>query len=133
MRTDRQEPKQAEAARRDGAAKRDGARGDGGRKAASREVVLRGIPITPVVAIGPVFDTSEIPAETPRRAIPAYAVEAERARLLEAVALSRKQLGKLKAKLALKPILPGHGRSKPKKRLSRRAKWRWPSGRSGSR
>ncbi|MBD0270401.1 MAG: phosphoenolpyruvate--protein phosphotransferase [Acetobacteraceae bacterium] len=99
MRTERLDAKPAEHARREGG-KREAAAGPP-RK--GREVALRGIPIAPGVAIGPVYDTAEMPAETPRRTIPAYAVEAERARLAEAVALSRKQLGKLKAKLALLP------------------------------
>ena len=99
MRTERLDARPAEHARRDGG-KRDAAAGPP-RK--GREVTLHGIPIAPGVAIGPVYDTAEMPAETPRRTIPAYAVEAERARLAEAVALSRKQLGKLKAKLALLP------------------------------
>ena len=50
-----------------------------------------------------VFDTTEIPAETPRRTIAADEVEAENARLLDAVALSRKQVGKLKTRLAILP------------------------------
>ena len=101
MRNERLEAKPPEhAARRDG-----GKRGDAPAAAPrkGREVTLHGIPIAPGVAIGPLYDTAEMPAETPRRTIPAYAVEAERARLAEAVALSRKQLGKLKAKLALLP------------------------------
>jgi phosphotransferase system enzyme I (PtsI) len=100
MRTDRLETKPGEhAARRGGDAKRDA-----GRKAApAREVALRGIPIAPGVAIGPLYDTAEIPTETPRRTIAADAVEAERTRLANAVALSRKQLGKLKTKLTLLP------------------------------
>jgi phosphoenolpyruvate-protein phosphotransferase len=100
MRTERPDPRPVETARRGGDAKpRDGA---GGRKP-HRELALRGLPIAPGVAIGPLYDTAEIPAETPRRTIAADAVESERARLNDAVALSRKQLGKLKTKLALLP------------------------------
>jgi phosphotransferase system enzyme I (PtsI) len=69
----------------------------------TREHAIRGIPISPGIAIGPVYDTSEIPAEAPRRAILASQVEAERQRLADAVALSRKQLGKLKARLGILP------------------------------
>jgi phosphoenolpyruvate-protein phosphotransferase len=104
MRTERPDGKSAEhVARREGG-KRGGAAligAAGGGK--GREIALRGIPIAPGVAIGPLYDTAEIPAETPRRTIGADAVEAERARLVDAVALSRKQLGKLKGKLALLP------------------------------
>ncbi len=57
MRTDRLDAKAAEHAARRGDAKRDGSR-----KGAAREVALRGIPIAPGVAIGPLYDTAEIPA-----------------------------------------------------------------------
>lgn len=73
----------------------------GGRKA--KEVVVKGIPVSPGIAIGPIFDTAEAPAEAPRRSITASQVEAERARLDGAVAASRKQLGKLKMRLAVLP------------------------------
>src|SRR3712207_7996084 len=46
-----------------------------GRRA--RELTVRGIPVSPGLAIGPVFDTSETPAETPRRAIAEEAVRSE--------------------------------------------------------
>jgi phosphoenolpyruvate-protein phosphotransferase len=106
MRTERPDGKLADHGTRREIGKRDGTRsgaggGAGGGKAA--EIALRGIPIAPGVAIGPLYDTAEIPAETPRRTVQAEAAEAERARLADAVALSRKQLGKLKGKLALLP------------------------------
>ncbi|KAA2213766.1 phosphoenolpyruvate--protein phosphotransferase [Teichococcus oryzae] len=69
----------------------------------SREARLWGIPICPGVAIGPVFDTSEPPAEAPRRAVAEAQVEGERQRLDEAVAASRKQISKLKARLGVLP------------------------------
>ena len=72
-----------------------------GRK--GREVVIKGIPVSPGVAIGPVYDTTEIPAEAPRRSIAREAVEAERQRLADAVAASRKQLNKLKNRLSVLP------------------------------
>lgn len=97
MRTDRSDAKLAEHG-----ARRDGKRG-GGAGGKAREVALRGIPIAPGVAIGPLYDTAEIPPETPRRIVAADAVDGERARLNDAVALSRKQLGKLKGKLGLLP------------------------------
>jgi phosphotransferase system enzyme I (PtsI) len=109
MRTDRTEPKPAEAAPAPPSPRRDGGKRDGtGARKAQEDIALRGIPVAPGVAIGPVYDTAEVPAETPRRTIPAYAVESERARLAEAVALSRKQLGKLKGKLALLPDAAQH-------------------------
>ncbi|MFC0410827.1 phosphoenolpyruvate--protein phosphotransferase [Roseomonas elaeocarpi] len=76
------------------------------RRAASRrtrEVVLDGLAISPGVAIGPVYDTSEIRAETPRRAIQAAGVEQEKARLTAAAATSRKQVNKLKLRLSVLP------------------------------
>jgi phosphoenolpyruvate-protein kinase (PTS system EI component) len=79
---------------------------EGTRKAATRrirEVSIKGIAISPGVAIGDVFDTSEVPAEAPRRAIEASKVEAERQRLAAAVTASRKQVSKLKARLGVLP------------------------------
>jgi phosphotransferase system enzyme I (PtsI) len=64
---------------------------------------LTGIPVSPGIAIGQVYDTTEATPETPRRAIAEAEVEAERTRLSEAAALSRKQVGKLKARLAILP------------------------------
>jgi phosphoenolpyruvate-protein phosphotransferase len=68
-----------------------------------REQVIRGIPVAPGIAIGPIYDTTEIPAEAPRRAVPPEQAEAEKGRLAESVALSRKQLGKLKTRLSVLP------------------------------
>jgi len=68
-----------------------------------REILVRGIPISPGVAIGPIYDTSEEPAEAPRRSITEATVEAERTRLSEAVAASRKQIGKLRSRLGVLP------------------------------
>jgi len=75
------------------------------RKAArkAREHAIRGIPVSPGIAIGPIYDTTEAPAEAPRRRIAEPAVEAEKQRLAEAVALSRKQIGKLKSRLSVLP------------------------------
>jgi phosphotransferase system enzyme I (PtsI) len=69
----------------------------------TKEQAIRGLPIAPGIAIGPVYDTTEIPAEAPRRTIPPGQVEAERQRLADATALSRKQLNKLKARLGILP------------------------------
>lgn len=68
-----------------------------------RELVVRGIPISPGVAIGAVYDTSEEPTVAPRRAITAARVEEERQRLAAAVTASRKQVAKLKARLGVLP------------------------------
>ncbi|MCK8783901.1 phosphoenolpyruvate--protein phosphotransferase [Roseomonas sp. NAR14] len=74
-----------------------------GRAHRIREVHLHGIPVAPGIAIGPVYDPAEVPAEAPRRAILPAQVEAERTRLTDAVALSRKQVAKLRARLAVLP------------------------------
>lgn len=81
------------------------AKSEGGKKAARRlrEMAIKGIPVTPGVVIGAIFDTSEVPAEAPRRAIEAAQVDKERQRLAAAVALSRKQVSKLKARLGVLP------------------------------
>jgi phosphotransferase system enzyme I (PtsI) len=77
--------------------------GGGGAAAARGEVLLHGIPVSPGVAVGAVFDTAEPVAEAPRRGIDAGEVEAERQRLAEAVATSRKQVGKLKTRIGILP------------------------------
>lgn len=64
---------------------------------------LSGLAIGPGVAIGPVFGTVEAPAEITRHRIAASDIEAEGARLDAAIAVSRKQLGKLRARLAILP------------------------------
>ncbi len=69
----------------------------------AREVTVRGIPVSPGIAIGVVFDTTEPPAEAPRRSIAENQVEAEKARLASAVATSRKQVAKLKTRLGILP------------------------------
>jgi phosphoenolpyruvate-protein phosphotransferase len=95
MKTDKTEPRtqetrSAEAGRRSGARR-------------AKEQVIHGLPVAPGIAIGAVFDTTEAPAEAPRRGISDEEVEAERQRLHEAVALSRKQLSKLKMRLYVLP------------------------------
>ena len=64
---------------------------------------LTGLPIGAGVAIGPVFGTSEPHAEFTRQRIAAADIEAERVRLSTAVAMSRKQLAKLRARLQVLP------------------------------
>ncbi|MBR0657118.1 phosphoenolpyruvate--protein phosphotransferase [Plastoroseomonas arctica] len=68
-----------------------------------REVTLPGIPVAPGFAIGPVFDTTEQPTETPRRSIAPPSIEAERLRLSTAVALSKKQVIKLRNRIGILP------------------------------
>lgn len=72
-------------------------------KAKPREVAVGGIAVSPGVAIGLVYDTSDPPAEAPRRAIKVEQVEAERLRLTEAIAASRKQVAKLKTRIGVLP------------------------------
>ncbi len=67
------------------------------------ERVLIGIPISAGIAIGPVFGAAEPPAVITRHAIAAEDVTAETARLDAAVAQSRNQLTKLRARLAVLP------------------------------
>jgi phosphoenolpyruvate-protein phosphotransferase len=92
MKTERAEAKAADPARKTAPLPRR-----------AREAVLKGIPVAPGIAVGPVFDTTEQEAETPRRSIKAEAVETERQRLQDAVARSRKQVSKLKARLGVLP------------------------------
>jgi phosphotransferase system enzyme I (PtsI) len=69
----------------------------------AKEIVIRGIPVAPGVAIGAVFDTTEPPTEAPRRAIEPAQIDAEKQRLAAAVATSRKQVAKLKTRLSVLP------------------------------
>ena len=64
---------------------------------------LTGLPVAPGIAIGPVFGTSEAPTVITRHRISATDIEAERARLDVAIVASRKQLGKLRARLHVLP------------------------------
>jgi phosphotransferase system enzyme I (PtsI) len=72
-------------------------------KSTDAEKRLTGIAVSPGIAIGLVYDTSEATPETPRRTITEAEAEAERTKLSEAAALSRKQVGKLKARLGVLP------------------------------
>jgi phosphotransferase system enzyme I (PtsI) len=62
-----------------------------------------GMPISHGVAIGPVYGTSEAPSEIVKTKIPASDIEAEGARLDAAIAQSRRQLTKLRARLSVLP------------------------------
>jgi phosphotransferase system enzyme I (PtsI) len=67
------------------------------------ERVFPGIAVAPGVAIGPVFGASEPVPQITRHKIQASDIAAEGARLEAAIAQSRKQLGKLRARLAILP------------------------------
>ena len=94
MKTERIERKAAEPGAE--AARRGGPR-------RTREQAIQGIPIAPGIAIGLVYDTTEVPTEAPRRGVAPDQQEAEKQRLTDAVTLSRKQLGKLKTRLSVLP------------------------------
>jgi phosphotransferase system enzyme I (PtsI) len=64
---------------------------------------LVGIPVSPGIAIGPVFGAAEPPANIVRRSIDAAEVPAQTARFDAAIAQSRKQLTKLRARLGVLP------------------------------
>ena len=72
-------------------------------KGKGREVAIPGIAVSPGVAIGLVFDTSDPPAEAPRRKIAPDAIEVERQKLAAATAFSRKQISKLKTRIGVLP------------------------------
>ena len=72
-------------------------------EAAKRERRLQGIAVSPGVAIGPVFTAEEKEAPIVRRRIQAADSAAETSRLDAAVAQSRAQLLKLRARLAILP------------------------------
>jgi phosphoenolpyruvate-protein phosphotransferase len=67
------------------------------------EQVFHGIAVSAGMAIGPVFGTTEPEAVITRQKIQASDIGAERSRLEAAIAQSRKQLGKLRARLAVLP------------------------------
>ena len=64
---------------------------------------FHGIPVSPGIAIGRAFGTREPPTEVSHQKILAADIEAEGTRLEAAIAQSRKQLGKLRGRLALLP------------------------------
>jgi phosphoenolpyruvate-protein phosphotransferase len=67
------------------------------------ERIFHGIAVSAGVAIGPVFGTTEAPAEIVKTKIMAADIAAENARLELAIVQSRKQLTKLRARLAVLP------------------------------
>ena len=77
-------------------------------KPVTAERSFAGLPVGAGIAIGPAYLIEDKTPLPDHRAIPADAVEMELARLDEAVAKSRRQLGKLRAQLA---ILPAEGQA----------------------
>jgi phosphotransferase system enzyme I (PtsI) len=65
--------------------------------------ILTGIPVSPGIAIGPVFTAAESKIEVKRARIAAGAADAEFLRLDAAVQKSRKQLAKLRSRLGMLP------------------------------
>jgi phosphotransferase system enzyme I (PtsI) len=65
-----------------------------------RELRFTGHPISPGIGIGPVYEATEPQLNVTHRKIPASDIAAETARFEDAVAQSRKQLTKLKSRLA---------------------------------
>jgi phosphotransferase system enzyme I (PtsI) len=65
--------------------------------------IFLGIPVSPGIAIGPVFATAEAKVEVKRARIAAAAADAELQRLDSAVQKSRKQLAKLRGRLSVLP------------------------------
>jgi len=76
--------------------------------AARPETAFPGIPVAPGVAIGPAFGAAEPEPKISRHTIQPADVAAEGARLDAAITLSRKQLTKLRTRLA---VLPEHSQS----------------------
>ena len=73
------------------------------------EVRFSGIPVSAGVAIGPIFRASEPTPRITRHKIAAADSAGEGARLDAAVVQSRKQLTKLRARLAVLPDTSGYG------------------------
>src|SRR5260370_4831732 len=78
-------------------------RGEGGGRKERPERVLRGLGVSPGVAIGPAFITEDGDVPVPERRIDPEDVSAERQRFEQAVQFSLKQLKKLKGKAAALP------------------------------
>ncbi|MBV8778211.1 MAG: phosphoenolpyruvate--protein phosphotransferase [Alphaproteobacteria bacterium] len=76
---------------------------DGSQGAARDEQRLRGIGVSPGIAIGRAFIGDRGPVTVTETAIPETALAAERARFAEAVAQAQKQLRRLKARAAALP------------------------------
>ncbi len=110
-------------------------------KAKPREVSVPGIAVSPGIAIGDVYDTSEPPTEAPYRAIGHEEVDDEKQKLAGAVAFSRKQVAKLKTRIGvlpeeaqdeIAPLLDAHLMMLGNSRLIRGAKKRIEAGLLGA-
>ena len=73
------------------------------RQAAAAERILSGFGVSPGIAIGPAHVAEGGPLPIRERHLPEAEIEAERRRFAEAVAVSLKQLRKLKAKSSVLP------------------------------
>jgi phosphotransferase system enzyme I (PtsI) len=73
------------------------------RKSGGPEQVLAGIPVSPGIAVGPLHAASEPSLDLPQARIAEGPPETELARLDDAVAKSKKQLEKLRARLSVLP------------------------------
>jgi phosphoenolpyruvate-protein phosphotransferase (PTS system enzyme I) len=78
-------------------------KGEGGGRKERPERVLRGLGVSPGVAIGPAFITENGDVPVPERRIDPEEISAERQRFEQAVQFSLKQLKKLKGKAAALP------------------------------
>src|SRR5579863_9034447 len=74
-----------------------------GEHATGRERLLHGLPVSPGIAIGPAFVSDDANIAVPEYRVATEQVETERERFAAAVALSLKQLRKLKGKSATLP------------------------------
>ncbi|HYM03487.1 MAG TPA: phosphoenolpyruvate-utilizing N-terminal domain-containing protein, partial [Stellaceae bacterium] len=83
--------------------KSDGDAPQDGERATGRERILHGLPVSSGIAIGPAFVSDDSNIAVPEYRIATEQVEAERERFAAAVALSLKQLRKLKGKSATLP------------------------------
>jgi len=72
-------------------------------RAKAKELVIRGIAISPGIAIGAVYDTTEQPTVIARRSITPDLLDAERQRLAAAIAFSRKQIQKIRTRIGVLP------------------------------
>ena len=96
-------PKPDAPAKPDPAPRSAEARAARARASRGKELAIRGIAVSPGIAIGAVFDTTEQPAVLVRRTITAEALEAERAKLNAAIAFSRKQLSIIRTRIGVLP------------------------------
>jgi len=78
-------------------------KGEGGGRKERPERALRGLGVSPGVAIGPAFITEDGDVPVPERRIDPEEISAERQRFEQAVQFSLKQLKKLKGKAAALP------------------------------